>query len=249
MLSQLAGVFYGFVWGIRRGASTCMAMCVPVIIPALVEERGNWKNGVKIALLYNAPRIIVLTILGFAIGAGGYLIGAGLESFSVGSTVWAIVYIAVGCLMIAYGTYIFASSSERLDDLREGKVECEEKSLHPILSKVRMATPKGRLGLILWGGLVSLACVGETVIAMETMFVGVFSGNTGSPIEGAAVGGFAFFMFALGTAFPTLVIAGFSSRLADREKRRERLIQVERVAGALMIGFGVLFILGAIIFI
>jgi len=248
MLGQVAGVLYGFLWGIRRGASTCMALCVPVIIPTLVEERGSWKKGVMVALYYNAPRIILLTLLGIVIGAGGYLIGSSLEQFRIGSAVWAAVYIVVGCLMIAYGTYVFAASSEKLDDLRDGVVECEERPLHPLLTKVGRAAPRSRAGLLLWGGTVSLACVGETVIAMETMFVGVFSGSAGSPVEGALVGGLAFFMFALGTAFPTLVIAGLSSRLADKEKRKERLLQVERIAGALMIGFGILFILGAVVY-
>jgi len=249
MLAQVAGVLYGFLWGLRRGASTCMALCVPVIIPMLVEERGDWRKGVKVALYYNTPRIVLLTLLGIAIGAGGYFIGSSLDQFSIGSTMWAAVYIAVGSLMITYGTYVFATASERLDDLREGETECEDKALHPLLSKMGRAAPKSRTGLLLWGGIVSLACVGETVIAMETMFVGVFSGSAGSPIEGALVGGLAFFLFALGTAFPTLIVAGLSSRLADREKRKERLLQVERIAGVLMMGFGVLFILGAVIYI
>jgi sulfite exporter TauE/SafE len=260
MLAQFAGVLYGFLWGMRRGASTCMALCVPVIMPTLMEQRG-WKKGVKVALYYNAPRIVALTLLGMGIGAGGYAVGASLEQLSVGSTIWAVGYVVVGCLMIAYGTYIFASASERLDDIREGKSEtvdgvgtpgtagsCESIP-HPVLKRMGRAAPKSRTGLILWGCLVSLACVGETVIALEVIFVGVFTGTAGSPAAGAAIGGFAFFLFALGTAFPTILIAGLSSRLAGREKRRERLLQVERIAGALMIGFGILFVLGAIIFI
>lgn len=249
MLAQLAGVLYGFLWGVRRGASTCMALCVPVIIPTLVENKGDWKKGVKIALYYNTPRIVILTILGIGIGAGGYAVGTGLESFSIGSTIWAVGYIIIGCMMIAYGTYVFSSTTERLEDLAEGKELCEEQMAHPVLSKVRTATPKSRTGLIIWGAIVSLACVGETIIALETMFVGVFSASASSPFYGAAIGGLAFFMFALGTATPTLLIAGFSSRLADREKRAQRLLQVERISGALMIGFGVVFLLGAVIFI
>jgi sulfite exporter TauE/SafE len=247
MLAQLAGILYGFGLGLRRGSSSCMALCVPVIIPALVEHKGEWWKGVRVALYYNAPRILILTLLGIVVGAGGYVVGASLEFLSVGSTVWALGYVVVGCMMIAYGSYIFSSTSERLDDLAEGKTECDEGPVHPVLSKLRRATPKSRTRLILWGGIVSLACVGETVIALEAMYVVIFAGAvSSSPLYGTAIGGLAFFMFALGTAFPTLLIAGFSSKLANREKRIERLLQVERISGALMMGFGAMFVLSAI---
>ncbi len=247
MLATIALALYGFVWGIRRGFSSCLALCVPTIIPTLMREKGGWRKGLTIALLFNAPRIIFLTILGIAIGAGGYAIGASLESLTVGSTIWAIGYALVGCMMVVYGTYIFASVTERLDDLAEGKTECNEKVRHPVFSRLKLATPRSRTGLVFWGGVVSIACVGETVLALESLFVGVFTGGaSASPLAGALIGGLAFFMFALGTAVPTLVIASFSSKYADREKRIKRLLQVERIAGALMIGFGAMFLISSV---
>ncbi len=246
MLATIALVLYGFVWGIRRGASTCLALCVPAIIPTLIREGGGWKRGLKIGFLFNAPRIIILTILGIGIGAGGYAIGASLQSITAGSTIWAIGYGLVGCMMVAYGTFVFASVTEKLDDLAEGKTDCVEEIAHPVLSRLHLATPRSPAGLVFWGGIISVACVGETVIAMESLFVLFSSGVSTSPLAGAVIGGFTFFMFALGTAFPTLVIASFSSRLADKEKRAQRLLQVERLAGVLMIGFGAIILLSAI---
>jgi hypothetical protein len=247
MLATIALALYGFVWGLRRGFSSCLALCIPVIIPALMSEKGGWRSGLKTAFLFNLPRILLLTILGLAIGAGGYAVGAGLESLTVGSTVWAVGYALVGCMMIVYGTYIFASMTERLDDLAEGKTECIDEAVHPVFSKLKLAAPRSKTGLVFWGGLVSVACIGETVLALEGLFVGIFTGGaSASPLTAALIGGFAFFMFALGTAFPSMLIAAFGSRLADREKRAQRLLQVERLAGVLMIGFGAVFLLSAL---
>ena len=72
MMAIVLLALYGFAWGLRRGASACLALCMPSIIPALVREKGGWLSGLKIALFFNLPRIVLLTILGALLGAGGY---------------------------------------------------------------------------------------------------------------------------------------------------------------------------------
>ncbi len=250
MLSILNALILGFLWGIRRGASSCLALCIPSIVPTLMEERGNWKSGLKVALWFNAPRIIILSLLGAVIGAGGYIIKEGVQEFSVGSSIWAIGYGIVGCIMIIYGTFIFATISDKLeeggdaDDVDQGS--CME-TPHPLLSKFNLITPKSRTGLFLWGGLVSIACIGETVLAIETIFVGIFTAEGAvSPMTGAMLGALAFFIFALGTAIPSMLIASFSTSLADREKRRTRLLQIEKFSGVLMIVFGGILVMTAV---
>jgi len=247
MFAIILLALYGFAWGIRRGASACLALCMPAIIPALVREKGGWKKGFMVALYFNLPRIFLLTLLGAVMGAGGYALITSLESFTVGGTAWSVGYAVIGCMMIVYGTYLFATVSERLDNLADGEVDCEARISHPIYSRFRFAAPTTRLGLILWGGVISIACIGETVIAVEGLMVMIFSGTTGSdPATSALIGALVFFMLALGSAFPSLVLSSFSSTLASREKRIQRLYQVERLAAALMIGFGAIFLLSAI---
>lgn len=247
MLAVMALALYGFVWGIRRGVSACLALCMPLIIPTLMEEKGGWRKGFKVALYFNSPRIVMLTILGAIIGAGGYALRLGLESFRVGASVWSYGYAIVGCMMIVYGTYLFSTVTERLANLAEGNTDCAGVVAHPLFSKFRLATPRSRAGLVLWGGIISIACIGETVIALEGLMVSIFAGGaSGGPVTSALIGALAFFMFSLGTALPSLLIASFSSTLATREKQAERLLQVERVAAALMIGFGAMFLLSAI---
>ena len=102
--------------------------------------------------------------------------------------------------MLAYGIYTFAKTTDRLEDIAEGK-ECEQGTAHPVISRLGKFAPKGTTGLLLWGFLVSVACIGETVIAMEGAMVGVVSAGSGaSPLSSALIGGFIFFVFGLATA-------------------------------------------------
>jgi hypothetical protein len=243
MLATLFVLLYGFLMGLRRGASSCLALCMPSLVPTLLEDGGTWKKGVKIALWFNAPRIIFLTILGMAIGAGGFIIGSRVGEAAAGSNIWAAGYAIVGAMMFAYGLYVFTSADEKLDILASGNApgnDCAPK--HPLFSRLKFVTPKIRSGFVLWGGIVSLACIGETVLSLEAIFVGLSGTSTGSAFEGALLGGFAFFLFALGASIPSMAFAGLGSNLAQREKRQQRLLQAERISGALMVLFGAIFI-------
>ncbi len=244
MITTLIILIYGFIMGMKRGASSCLALCMPSIIPTIIEEGGSWKKGVGVALWFNAPRIFFLTLLGMVIGAGGFVLGTGMESVSVGSNIWIAGYVAIGAMMFVYGIFVFASADDRMERLANGEIvtENECKPKHPIISRIKLATPKSRFGLMLWGGIVSIACIGETVLSLETIFIGLSATTLPSPLHGALLGGAAFFLFSLGAAFPSLIFAGLGSRLADREGRLEILLQAERISGALMIFFGLIFI-------
>jgi len=237
MLGLLVILLYGFLMGLRRGFSSCLALCMPSLIPTLIERGGGWRSGVKVALLFNAPRIFLLTLVGAAIGAGGSMFGSAVESAAHGSDAWMAGYVLIGILMFFYGLHVFTTADEKLERMAEGK-EPECGIRHPLLSKLRIATPRTRGGLLLWGGIMSIACVGETVLGLETIFVGLSLADASSPAAGAALGALAFFMFSVGATVPSLGFAGLGSNLAQKEKRAERLVRAERVSGALMILFG-----------
>ncbi|MDO9538139.1 MAG: hypothetical protein Q7J68_07455 [Thermoplasmata archaeon] len=249
MMAAIIVLVYGFLMGLRRGASSCLALCMPSLVPTLIENGGDWKKGVKIALWFNAPRIVFLTILGFIIGAGGFLIGSEFDFATAGSNTWLAGYVIIGSLMFVYGLYVFANADEKLNNLAEGKSpESECKPKHPLFSKMRFATPKSRSGLLLWGGIVSIACIGETVLSLETIFVGISGSGMTSPLSGALLGGSAFFLFSVGASLPSLGFAGLGTNLAKKETRQKRLLQAERISGVLMILFGAIFISTLLIF-
>ncbi|MBA3046454.1 MAG: hypothetical protein KKH41_04090 [Candidatus Thermoplasmatota archaeon] len=243
MMAILAVLVYGFIMGLRKGASSCLALCMPSLVPAIIEDGRDWKSGAKIALWFNAPRMLFLTLLGGAVGAGGFLVGSSFDVVAAGSGAWAVGYLIIGVLMFIYGIYVFARTDEKLGDIADGKVLSEDcRPHHPLFSRLKLVTPRSRPGLLLWGGIVSIACIGETVLSLETLFVGFSLTSSNSPFEGALLGGLAFFLFSLGASLPSIVFAGLGSSLASREKRMERLLQFQRMSGFLMIMFGAIFV-------
>jgi sulfite exporter TauE/SafE len=236
MFDVLILLAVGFGWGLRRGASVCATLCLPAIFPTIVEQKGGWKGGFKVALLFNLPRIVALTILGAVVGLAGFLLHGTLGSLN-DTWIWSVGYILVGVLMLGYGAYVYATTTNRLEDLAEGK-DCG--MAHPLLGKLGFGTPRGKAGLLVWGTIVSLACVGETAIAVEGVIVGIIgSGSSVSAGMGALIVASAFLMFSIGAALPSLAIAAIGSSLIEKEKREERLLQLTRVAAVIMIVVGI----------
>jgi sulfite exporter TauE/SafE len=241
MLSELMLMLYGFGWGLRRGASVCIALCVPSIMPRLVDGEKGWKSGVWTAFLYNVPRIVALTALGAAIGAAGFTIGGWMEGLGPGGPVWLVGYVAIGIFMAIYGIYGFAKATDALEDLEEGV--CDDRGTHPVLSRLRFASPKTDTGLLVWGSIVSLACLGETAIALEGALVGYVSGTSSASVAtGALLGALTFLAFAIGAALPTLIIGGIGASAIGREKRARMLIQIRRAAAGVMVAVGLIFL-------
>lgn len=109
MFDVLILLAVGFGWGLRRGASFCAALCLPAIFPTIVEQKGGWKGGAKVALLFNLPRIVALTIFGAVVGLAGFLLRGSLGSLN-DTWVWSVGYIIVGVLMLGYVAYVGVSS-------------------------------------------------------------------------------------------------------------------------------------------
>jgi len=245
MFAELMLMLYGFGWGLRRGASVCVALCVPSIMPRLVDGKNGWRSGLWTAFLYNLPRIIALTILGAVIGAAGFAVGGWVEGLNPGGLLWLSGYMIIGVLMTAYGAYSYAKATDALEDLDEGV--CGKEGTHPILSRLGFASPKTDAGLLVWGAIVSLACLGETAIALEGALVGYVSGaSSGSVATGAALGALTFFAFAIGAALPTLIIGAVGASALGREKRARMLIQIRRVAASVMAAVGLIFLFSSI---
>lgn len=241
MLSALMLVLYGFVWGLRRGASVCVALCVPSIMPRLVEGEKGWKSGLRTAFLYNLPRMVALTALGAAIGAAGFTVGGWIGGLGPDGSLWLAGYIVIGIFMALYGIYAFAKATDAMEDLDEGV--CDSRGSHPILSRLGFASPKTDGGLLFWGTIVSLACLGETAIALEGALVGYVSGaSSGSASAGALLGAATFLAFAIGAALPTLVIGAVGSSALGREKRARVLLQIRRAAAGVMVAVGLIFL-------
>jgi len=54
---------YALFWGMRKGASVCVTICTPSLIPHIIERKMSWRQGLKAGIIFNLPRIIFLTAL------------------------------------------------------------------------------------------------------------------------------------------------------------------------------------------
>jgi sulfite exporter TauE/SafE len=100
---------------------------------------------------------------------------------------------------------------------------------------------------LLWGGLLSLACVGE--ISGEAGLLAVMSTNTAAgtgtidPALGAGIGAFIMFIFSLGATVPILITAAVGGSLTKRIKDKEMLATIRGACAMLMVGLGLYFFL------
>lgn len=266
-----------YLFGVTRGSSICLIACAPGIIPYLVSKNYDSRTCLRLAVIFNIPRIIILTLLGIIIGASAFLIAQGVIESTVNpiiATIQRFGYALLGLFVLIFGIYMFVTSIETKEDLKEGV--CEKKngkdaSSDPLTKcspdKDEKSKAKAHRGakaftfvqkrfiklqnnpnklFFIWGGIMTFACLGE-VIVIEVPF---FSGSLGimsDSLWGAAFfGGFGMFLFAIGAAMPIIVVAVLSSSITKYFKNVEKLETIRTIGGMVMIMVGLAMIIGSL---
>lgn len=213
-----------FMIGLLGGAH-CIGMCGGIVnalsfaIPA--EQRGGMKLNV-IVLAYNLGRIFSYAVAGVIIGTIGWWLQDSLGSFSI------VLRIAAGLLLIAMGLYLAGwwfglRQLEQLGGKLWVYIEPLGKKLMPV------TTPSQALALgLLWGW---LPC--GMVYSVLTWSAAAGDGITS---------GLVMLSFGLGT-LPVMFVSG---RVAVHMKGVIQHAAIRRLAGALVILFGVWTVVGAI---
>lgn len=211
-----------------------MALCVPSLMPSLTHLK-NWKDGLKVGIKFNLPRICLLTVFGGILGGLIYSASNSNLVSTVGSFSFQFGYIVIGISLTGLGIYSLANSLEEREDLKE-------ESCHPLFKFVK----KDEFPT-LWGGLFSLVCVGEAALAFESFIL------TGSLIQsyssvGLAIvfGALVMFTFGIGLAIPTILFSSVSSDLA-KNKSKKVLNKVRMVSSVMMISLGLIVILQGVL--
>jgi cytochrome c-type biogenesis protein len=221
---MVVDLLVAFAAGTVSLLSPCMLPLLPGWLAYLAGDAvAAEQAGTRARLLLHTAAFIVgftivFTILGLGAGAfGGAFISARRELEIVGG----VLIMLLGIVMI----------EERLlpRRLRSGSGLSSERAV------------SGPLGAALVGVVFALAwspCIGPTLAAVLTI----------AATGGEAVrGGVLLAAFALGIGLPLLVVAAFAERLLPKVRRLHRhLPLIRRVAGTLLIAFGLLVATGVI---
>ncbi|UCC93121.1 MAG: hypothetical protein JSW25_00100 [Thermoplasmata archaeon] len=115
-----------FFWGLARGTTICLSVCVPGLLPYLAEKpRGPW-DGARFGALLCLPRLLIFTLIGIAWGAISYAIfrSAAFEDAAV--WMYVIGYTALGAIIVVVGLGMFIKAAKDKEELRQAKLRAAE---------------------------------------------------------------------------------------------------------------------------
>jgi hypothetical protein len=115
-----------FFWGLARGTTICLSVCVPGLLPYLAEKpRGPW-DGARFGILLCIPRLLIFTVIGIIWGAISYTLFTS-DAFEDGA-IWMYVigYTALGIIIVVVGTGMFLKAAREKEDIRQAKLRTAE---------------------------------------------------------------------------------------------------------------------------
>jgi len=224
---------YAFLWGLRKGSTFCVALCMPALMPT-ITYLSSWKEGLKAGVKFNIPRIFLLSAFG---GLLGFILFKAkntdiLSDFSRFS--FTTGYIIIGIFLAVLGLYSLINSIEEHEDIKDNVC-------HPLFRFLKRDDYPFMTGLIF-----SIVCVGESAIALETFVltgsVALFNDSLFSAI---ILGIGIMFIFSIGLALPTVLFSIAGSHLSEKSGKKI-LNKVRVVSSILMITFGLIVIIQSI---
>jgi len=115
-----------FFWGLARGTTICLSVCVPGLLPYLAEKpRGPW-GGAKFGILLCLPRLLIFTVIGIVWGAVSYAIFSSATFEDAAIWMYVIGYIALGVVIVVVGLGMFLKAARDKEDLRQAKLRAAE---------------------------------------------------------------------------------------------------------------------------
>lgn len=245
-----------FLWGLTRGTSICATVCAPGMVSYIAVNKYSWKQAAKLGLIFNLPRIIILTVLG---GIVGYIVHAfsteiDIEAFAGTSQ---LGYFLLGIFLLIFGAYWLAKGIDTREDRKEGKSppdlckvkEPKSKSgwfYNKIHTKLINPIRQPKMLFLIWGGIISIACLGEIII-LEMPVISGAAALLGSEYLGAILlGATAMLIFATGAAIPIMYVTIIGSTISMYVKSQEKLEAIKTVGAIMMIMIGLVFMLTSI---
>jgi sulfite exporter TauE/SafE len=255
-----------FLWGLLRGLSTCLFLCAPGMIPIIVNEKAGMARSLWLGFLLSLPRILFLTALGALLGFIGFEV---LNAAPVRGALWAVsvgAYMFLGIMLVFVGARMLDTYGLGADGDRGGKKapkrgskgrrakkagggQCAAPASRPARLWARIAMRfypgKGRSEslFLLWGGVLSLACLLDLGLLEGTAASALAGAGTSAAVASAGGGAALMLLFSLGATVPILVAAATGGGLVATVKSRGRLETIRGVGAMLMVLLGLYFLL------
>jgi sulfite exporter TauE/SafE len=258
-----------FLWGLLRGLTTCLFLCAPGMIPIIVNEKAGMARSLWLGFLLSLPRILFLTALGAILGFIGFEV---LSAAPVHNAIWAVsvgAYMFLGIMLVSIGARILDSYGLGKDDAsappplhagtanrgklpKAGGNDCSKPAsrwsrLWTGMS-MRLYPKKGKSEalFLLWGGVLSLACLLDLGLLEGTAASALAGAGTSAAAASAGGGAMLMLLFSMGATVPILVAAATGGGLVATVKSRGRLEKIRGVGAMLMVLLGLYFLLAEI---
>ncbi len=239
---------YALGWGLRKGSVVCAAICTPGLIPYVAERGLDTRGALRLGIIFNVPRVLLLTCLGALIGMLSYIIIDNADFLASLQSIAAAGYLTVGLFLVIYGFYMLVKA---LDEREFTPEQCRE--LHKIglpqarfflwVTEKMSSGKKSERFMLLWGSLLGLACIGEAALAVELAFLaGIAVSFSETIVTSALLGAAIMFFFAIGASIPVLAVMALGSKIPDKAKDR-LLNNIKIVSSCFMMFIGLILIL------
>jgi len=233
MLEYLLVPITALFLGMARGLMTCAVFCAPGLIPFVIERKSDYKDALRIGILFNLPRVIVMTLFGALFGLLLYLLGKQVSMMEAIVQLHVFAYLVLGIFLAFIGMKAFYSA--RKEEMEETK-ECRACEVCR-----KYAKPKKRKGdalFVVWGSLLSIACLAEVFIIDGVILTAAGAFNLPGAALAIVVGGASMLMFSIGASIPVIGLLLAASKAGNLIKTRAVLRKVKVVFGIALVFVG-----------
>jgi sulfite exporter TauE/SafE len=246
-----------FLAGLIRGTSACTALCAPAIVPYIASKQSNWREGVRIGILINLPRIVLLSTIGAVIGFVSFSILQSHEFRNLALNMFAAGYTLIGLLFVLLGSYMFAQAAHErrhfnstidardcsLCNPNPGSKHCGKRvfpSGRDIVFKLTRARHSETQLMLIWGSFMALACIVEIVIVEAPLLVSASALLSAPPSAhaNALLGAVVMLVFSIAASVPILVVTTTTGKLAEFVNTPATLNKIKTIGAAAMFVVG-----------
>ncbi len=111
-----------FFWGLARGTTVCVSICVPGLLPYLSDRPRGARAGALFGAVLCLPRLVIFAAIGLVWGAVSYTVFQS-EAFE-SAAIWLNVlgYMVLGAIIMVLGAGLFLKAAREKEEIRQEKL-------------------------------------------------------------------------------------------------------------------------------